>query len=173
MTAITPYAIFDNGKPAILPLVNPATLYYADGTNYPIMGLEFPAGTDAEAGIPFELREDYPGAGESLIFTIEWHVNGTATTGTVQWDCQVGAITPETDTTDVEADALGTEATAQDTHLGTTAQRLHSIDVTVTDEQSAEVGDAMMLYVRRDVSEDSVADPIVIKRILVGYDDGT
>ena len=172
MTAITPYAIFQHGKPAILPLTIPATLYYFDGTAYPIMGMSFPAATDAEMGVPFSLREDYPGGGESLIFTIIWHADGTATTGTVQFDCQVAAITPNTDTTDVETDGLDTEATAQDTHLGTTAQRLHSIDVTVTAEDSAEVGDSLMLYVRRDVSEDSMADPAVIREILVGYDDG-
>jgi hypothetical protein len=45
---------------------------------------------------------------------------------------QMAAITPDTDTQDIETDGLPTTTNVTDSHLGTVVQRLHRAVVTLT-----------------------------------------
>jgi hypothetical protein len=77
-----------------------------------------------------------------------WYAD-TASSGDVVWGCALAAITPNTDTQDVETKAFATQNTATDTHLGTTGQRLHQIAVTVTNLDSLAVGDMVWIRIQR------------------------
>jgi hypothetical protein len=73
----------------------------------------------------------------------------SATSGVVRWEVAVAAITPETDTQDVETKAFATAHTVDDTHLGTTAKRLMQAAVTITNIDSLAAGDELWLKVAR------------------------
>lgn len=84
----------------------------------------------------------------NLTVKLLWHPD-TATTGDVVWGAAIAALTPETDTQDIETDAWATENTVTDTALGTTAQRLHTASVTVSNLDSIATGDYLALRVQR------------------------
>jgi hypothetical protein len=68
----------------------------------------------------------------------------------------MAAITPDTDTQDVETDALPTVTQVTDTHLGTVGQRLHRASITLTGAalDTLATGDHVVLRVAR-VSADA------------------
>jgi hypothetical protein len=118
----------------------------ANGSNYPVPGYAFDAAT-AES-IWFTFICDTAG---TMTVDLFWYAD-TASSGDVIWGCQVAAITPNTDTQDIETDGLDTAATFTDSHLGTTGQRLHQCQVSVTAVDSVAVGDQVMLRVYRDAA---------------------
>src|SRR5262245_21571555 len=73
-----------------------------NGTNFPVSGLAFDAGADEAACWKF-IAQNY-GAG-NLTLNIFWYAD-TATSGDVVWGAQIAAITPNSDTQDVETDGL-------------------------------------------------------------------
>lgn len=84
----------------------------------------------------------------NLTCKILWY-GDTASSGDVVWGASVACLTPETDTQDIETDAWATENTVTDSHLGTTAQRLHTASVTISNLDSITTGDYFNLRIRR------------------------
>lgn len=116
------------------------------GTTLSRFALEFPAGqvTACQWAIP-KLKGYTTG---NIVATVMWGA-ASATSGTVDFGVSVAAVTPNTDTQDVATDAWATENTAQDTQLGTTAERLHEVDVTVSNLDSVADGDRLSVRLRR------------------------
>jgi hypothetical protein len=84
----------------------------------------------------------------------------------------VAVITPNSDSQDIETDAFDTAATTQDAHIGTTAQRLHTCDVTVTAVDSLAAGDWVCLHLYRDASDttnDTLAGDANVVMVTVSY----
>jgi hypothetical protein len=103
-------------------------LVRANGTSIPVSGYAFDATSEEAAFYRFR-ASDYSSG--DVVVTLDWYAD-TASSGAVVWGVQMAAITPDTDTQDVETDALPTVTQVTDTHLGTTGQRLHRASVTLT-----------------------------------------
>lgn len=140
-----------------------------NGTNIPVMGLAFDAASDEAAWFHFQALTYGSG---NVTVKLQWYAD-TASTGDVVWGCQLAAITPNTDTQDVETKTLATANTSTDTHLGTTGQRLHEIDVTVSNLDSLASGDAVWLRVYRDADNaaDTMAGDAILTAVVVSYSD--
>lgn len=133
-----------------------------NGSNVPVCGLAYDAAADEAAF--WHLRAINYGSG-NLTVKVLWYAD-TASSGDVIWGVQLAAITANTDTQDVETKSLATANTATDTHLGTTGQRLHEIDVTVSNLDSLANGDEVWLRIYRDA--DAGGDTMTGDAILVG-----
>lgn len=146
-------------------------LVQANGTNYPVPGYAFDAAADEAIWLTF-VATSY-GSGNVTV-RIFWYAD-TASSGTVVWECQMAAITANVDTQDIETDALDTLNFVQDTHLGTTAQRLHSADVAVSNTDSVAAGDYVTLRVARDAdgtsATDSMTGDAIVPLVVVEYSD--
>lgn len=134
-----------------------------NGTNFPVSGLAYDAATDEAAFFKF-VATSY-GSG-NLTLTLYWYAD-TASSGNVVWEAQIAAITPDTDSQDVETDALATLNFVQDTHLGTTGQRLHSCAITISNLDSIAAGDVVHLRIARDANGTSATDDLAGDVILV------
>lgn len=154
---------------AELPAANAAQPDLIDGTNFPIAQLRFDAAADEEAYFPF--RAVSYGSG-NLTVDIDWYADN-ATTGDVVWAAAIAAITPNTDTQDIETDALAAENTVTDTHLGTTGQRLHRATITLSNLDGLASGDDVTLRIRRLGSNlgDTMANDAALRRVTVSYSD--
>lgn len=97
---------------------------------------------------------------------LDWYAD-TATTGACMWGAQLQAITPNTDTQDVETDLFPAVTTVTTTHLGTTGQRLHRSTITLTGAalDSLATGDSCTLWVSRQAT--NAADTMAGDSILV------
>lgn len=140
-----------------------------NGTNFPVLGLAYDAAA-AEAAFWFMRAITY-GSG-NLTVTLDWYAD-TASSGDVIWGVQLAAITPNIDTQDVETKALATANTFTDTHLGTTGQRLHECDVTVSNLDSLANADAVWLRIYRDAAAggDTMTGDAILTGITVSYSD--
>lgn len=116
-----------------------------NGTNFPVSGLAFDAAADEAAFWKVEALSYGSG---NLTLDLWWYAD-TATSGVVRWGGAIAAITANTDTQDIETDGLATEATSDDTHLGTTGQRVHKDTVTISSLDSIAAGDLVFLRIRR------------------------
>lgn len=134
------------------------------GTNFPVEGLAFDAGAD-EACVTKFLAANYGSGNLTLILT--WYAD-TASSGVVRWGGALACITPNTDTQDVETKAFATESTADDTHLGTTGQRVHEIAITLSNLDSIASNDLVWLRIRRVGSNG--ADTMTGDAILIGVE---
>lgn len=123
----------------------PAILDVIAGTNGPIDVLKFSSTVDSAAIWSFDAT-DY--ASGNLTLKINWYAD-TASTGDVMWGGAIYCITPNTDTSDTETKAWAAETTFTDNHLGTTGQRLHTCDVTISNLDSIAAGDQVWIRVRR------------------------
>lgn len=121
------------------------------GTNFPVSSLAFDAALDEAAFWKF-IATAY-GSG-NLTLDILWYAD-TASTNDVVWDAAITAITPNTDSTDVETDTLATANTVTDTHLGTTGQRVHLCTITITNLDSIAANDLVFLRIRRPANTDA------------------
>lgn len=77
----------------------------------------------------------------------------------------IAAITPNTDTQDVETKAFATENTGSDTHLGTTGQRLHQMSITISNLDSLAADDLVAIRLRRvpgDAGDTMTGDAILV-----------
>lgn len=154
---------------AAAPSTNFAAYRVRQGTSIPVPGLDFDAATDEAAF--FFFRAVAYGSG-NLTVSIDWYAD-TASSGDVIWGAQLACITPNTDTQDIETKALATANTATDTHLGTTGQRLHTIDITVSNLDAIAAGDyvALRIYRDADAAGDTMTGDATIVGVQVSYSD--
>ncbi len=156
---------------SVPPATNYATLHIVNGTNFPVSYLDFDASTDET--VFFFFRAVNYGSG-NLTITIDW-VADTASSGNVVWEAQLAAITPDTDTQDIETKALGTLNFVQDTHLGTTGQRVHRASITLSNIDSLAANDYCCLRIARDANgtnaTDDMAGDASIVMVGVAYSD--
>ncbi len=122
-----------------------------NGTNFPPTALFYDASTAESAFFKFSAISYGSG---NLTLELLWYAD-TASSGDVVWGASINAITPNTDTQDVETDAFATENTATDSHLGTTGQRVHSVSITISNLDSIAAGDLCWLKVRRVAADGS------------------
>lgn len=121
------------------------------GTNFPVSSLAFDASTDETCY--FKFRANNYGSG-NLTLTLDWYAD-TASSGDVVWTAAIAAITPDTDTQDVETKAFATSNTVTDSHLGTTAQRIMRASITISNLDSIAAADIVWLKVQRTGSSGS------------------
>jgi hypothetical protein len=140
-----------------------------NGTNFPVYGLAYDAAAAENAY--WMLRAVNYGSG-NLTVDLDWYAD-SATTGVVRWGVQIAAITPDSDSTDVETKSLATAQTADDTHLGTTGQRVHRCPVTVTNLDSIAANDDVWIRVYRDAANaaDTMAGDAILVGVTVSYSD--
>lgn len=143
---------------------NYPTLDVVAGTNFPVPCLDFDAAT--EETCYFFFRATSYGSG-NLTVRVFWYAD-TASSGDIIWGAALAAITANTDSQDIETKAFATANTVTDTHLGTTGQRLHSADITVSNLDSIAAGDWVCLKVYRDA--DAGGDTMTGDGCLVGLD---
>lgn len=134
------------------------------GTNFPVVGLAFDASTD-EAAFFFFKASSY-GSG-NLSFILDWYAD-TASSGNVVWEAQLAAITPDTDSQDVETDGLATLNFVQDTHLGTTGQRVHRCTITISNLDSLAADDVLFVRLARDANGTNATDDLTGDAVLIG-----
>ena len=163
----TVYQALDVGAGQYLSTAFPALV--KNGTNFPVAGLAYDAAA-VEAAFWYLHATSY-GSGNVTV-NLHWYAD-TATSGAVVWGVQLAAITPNTDTQDVETKALATANTATDTHLATTGQRLHEIDVTVSNLDSLANNDAVWLRIYRDATNgsDTMTGDAILTSVVVSYSD--
>lgn len=139
------------------------------GSSAPVDGLAYDASTDEAAFWRF--RAIQYGSGNVSV-DIDWYAD-TASSGDVIWECQLGAITPNTDTQDIETKTLATLNNVTDTHLGTTGQREHRCTVTVSNLDSLTVGDNVWLRVARDANNasDTMTGDAILTMVTLSYSD--
>lgn len=140
-----------------------------DGTNFPVSGWAFDAAT-AETIFTILPILNY-GSG-NITFRIYWYAD-TATANDTVWGVSLGAITGNVDTQDIETKSLASENTATDSHLGTTGQRLHFVDVTVSNLDSVAADDLIVLRLRRVAADagDTMAGDALFIGAAVSYSD--
>lgn len=119
-----------------------------NGTNFPVSGLAYDAAI-AEAAFWKFIAQNY-GSG-NLTLNLLWYAD-TATSGAVIWGAQIAAITPDTDSQDVETDGLATAQTVTDTHLGTVGQRVHKCSITISNLDAIAADDLVFLRIYRDAA---------------------
>jgi hypothetical protein len=130
-----------------LPLTTAFPQYVKNnGTNFPVSGLAYDASTKETAF--WKLKASNYGSG-NLTLVLRWYAD-TASSGAVIWGAQIAAITPDTDSQDVETDALATANTVTDTHLGTVGQRVHTCSITISNLDSIAADDEVFLAIYRD-----------------------
>lgn len=139
------------------------------GTNFTVTGLAYDS-TGVERAYFHTGMADY-GSG-NITATVYWYAD-TASSGGVTWETAIAAITPNTDSQDVETKAFATVNTASDTHLGTTGQRVHSVDVTISNLDSLAAGDVMRLRLSRLTSDagDTMTGDAIVTGVLLAYSD--
>ncbi|MEV8638085.1 hypothetical protein AB0395_41180 [Streptosporangium sp. NPDC051023] len=115
------------------------------GTNFPVTGLAYDASTDERAY--FKRRLVNYGSG-NLTLSLTWYAD-TASSGVVRWEAAIACITPDSDSQDAETKSFATAQTVDDTHLGTTGQRVHVCSVTISNLDSAAAGDIVWLRLSR------------------------
>lgn len=133
------------------------------GTNFPVSGLAYDAATD-EAAFWKLVAANY-GSG-NLTLDIYWYA-ANATTGNVVWEAQISAITPDSDSQDVETDGLATLNFVQDTHLGTTSKRIQKATITISNLDSLAANDLVTLRIARDANSTSATDDMANDAVLV------
>lgn len=139
---------------AIPPASNFATLDVVSGTNFPVAALDYDATTDEAAC--FYFRAVSYGSG-NLTIAVDWYAD-TASSGNVVWEAQLGCITPDTDSQDIETKSLGTLNYVQDAHIGTTGQRLHRASITLSNTDSIAANDWCVLKLSRDANGTNATD---------------
>ncbi|WP_113699191.1 hypothetical protein [Nonomuraea lactucae] len=140
-----------------------------NGTNFPVARLLYDAATDEAAF--WKIEAVSYGSGNLTVDLIWYAVN--ATTGVVRWEVAIAAITPESDSQDVETKSLATAHTVDDTHLGTTSKRLHKATITVSNLDSVAAGDEVYVRVRRIGSNaaDTMANDAALTEVRISYSD--
>ena len=158
---------FDPGSAQFLSSSFPALV--KNGTNFPVIGLAFDAAS-AEAAF-FAFRAVNYGSGNVTV-SVDWYAD-TASSGDVVWGAQLAAITPDTDTQDVETKSLATANTVTDSHLGTTGQRLHRASITVSNLDSIAANDDVWLRLYRDAANgsDTMTGDAIVADIALSYSD--
>lgn len=152
---------------AAYPATNYAQYKSVSGTNFPVASLAFDASTEETAFFRFS---PVTYASGNLTVRIRWYAD-TATSGGVTFGASIAAITPNTDSQDIETKAFATENTASDTHLATTGQRLHEFSVTVSNLDSVAAMDDLTLRIARKVADagDTMTGDCLVVAVIVEY----
>lgn len=141
------------------------------GTTTPVSWLAYDAAATEDAF--WSLTATAYGSG-NLTINIEWGAD-TATSGVVRWSAALGAVTPETDSTDPTAKTYASAATVDDTHLGTTARRLMRATITLTGAglDSIAANDELWLKVSRVGGDaaDTLTGDAWLRKVVVSYSD--
>jgi hypothetical protein len=140
-----------------------------NGTSFPVTALAYDGAATERAY--WKISSFFYGSG-NLTCELIWYAT-SGTTGSVMWETALAAITPDVDTTDVETKAFATVNTVQDSHLGTTAKRLHTATVTMTNLDSLAAGDVTWLRVSRLPADagDTIAVDVNLVSIRLSYSD--
>lgn len=142
-----------------------------DGTSFPVPVLAFDAATQESAFFDF-VASDY-GSGDVTVDVFWYAASGTS--GDVIFGAQLAAITPNTDSQDIEAKSFAAASTVTDTHLGTTAKRLHQCSITLTGSSLDAIasGDRVALKLYRDAAAggDTIAADVLVTNIILSYSD--
>ena len=140
------------------------------GTNINAMSLSFDAA--ATEGCQFTIPYLPAYGSGNLTVKLRWYAD-TASSGDVVWGAAIAALTPETDSQDVETDAWATENTVTDTHLGLTAQRVMEASITVSNLDSVAAGDYVTLRIQRlgGSGSDTMAGDAQLVGVVVEYSD--
>jgi hypothetical protein len=136
-----------------------------NGTNFPVTALAYDT-TTAETAF-WKLAAVNYGSG-NLTLTVYWYAD-TGTSGGVVWESAVAAVTANTDNVNLETEAFGTAANAADTHLGTTGQRPHSIDVTISSLDGLAADDIFWVKIGRlpaNASDTMAGDALLLMAVL-------
>jgi hypothetical protein len=138
------------------------------GTNFPLVGQYAFDGTSTERLFLRFQAINY--ASGNITVTIGWYA-ATATSGNIVWETALAAMTPNTDSASWETKAFATVNTATDTHLGTTATRPHSVDITVSNLDSIADGDWAVLRVSRLPGDagDTMSGDAVLASVDISY----
>lgn len=135
-----------------------------NGTNFPVVALEF---TPASNQLAFWRVDSSLFASGNLTVDVYWYA-GTATSGNVDWEGRLAAITADTDTQDVETKTLATANTVTDTHLGTTAKRLHKASITLSNTDSIAAGDSVWIRLSC-LATSTITGTVRLDRVEVSY----
>lgn len=127
---------------------NGAQFKVVEGTAFPVVSLAFDGATAETVYSAF--RAASYGSG-NITLTLNWYADST-TSGDVIWGAAIAAITPDTDSQDIETKAYATAQTVTDSHLGTTAQRLHTCAITISNLDSLAANDWVSLKLYRDAA---------------------
>lgn len=140
-----------------------------NGTNFPVTSLKYDAAADEAAFWKFPALNYGSG---NLTVDILWYAD-SASSGDVIFGAAISAITPNTDTQNIETDGLATENTVTDTHLGTTGQRVHLCSITVSNLDSLANLDLVHMRIRRIGSNgsDTMTGDAQILLVVVSYSD--
>lgn len=157
---------------ALYPSTGFAQLLHNTGTSGPVQWLAFDATTPQDA--VWELEPfAYPVAAPNITVDIVWGA-ATATSGVVRWSAALAAITPESDSQDPETKSYATATTVDDTHLGTTAKRLHRATVTLTGASLDSIagGDEAWLKIGRvaDHANDTLTGKAWLHKVRFSFD---
>lgn len=139
------------------------------GTSFPVTGLYYDDSLDEQA--LWKFRAANYGSG-NLTLDIEWYAV-TATAGNVDFSAQIAAITPDTDSQDVETKAFAAANTVTDSHLGTTARRIQRATIAVSNIDSLASDDLVFVLLERTGSSgtDTLVGDIVVTNATLSYSD--
>lgn len=129
------------------------------------------ASTDNTAYTTVALRNYGSG---NLTLTVEWTGDTDTTGNVVRWGAAIAVITPNTDSTAVGSPSFGTAVEVNDTHLGTTATRVHTVDITGLTASGLADGDMLFIQLYREASDtgnDTYADEAYVPRCVLSYSD--
>lgn len=121
------------------------------GSAFPVVCLAFDASTEETVYTAFQAASYGSG---NLTLALQWYAD-TASSGDVVWNAAIAAITPNSDTQDIETKTFATSNTVTDTHLGTTGQRLHSTSITISNLDSIAADDFVALKFYRNATSGS------------------
>lgn len=140
-----------------------------NGTNFPVSGLAYDAALEEKAY--FKFKATNYGSG-NLTLNLDWYAD-TASTNVVRWGCRIAAITPNTDSQDVETKAFATQQVTDTTHLGTTGQRLHRTSITISNLDSIAADDTAWLEISRvgTHANDTMAGDAILAMASLSYSD--
>lgn len=144
--------------------------YKEAGTNFLVPSYSFADGATEAIQVQLGYVPSY-GSG-NITCKLVWYAD-TATTGNVVLGAQIACVTPETDTQDVETKSLATENTVTDSHLGTTAQRLHIATITISNLDSITTADVLWLRVHRKGGDasDTMSGDLQLVAIILEWSD--
>jgi hypothetical protein len=139
------------------------------GTNFPIPVLAYD--TTAEEQAYWTARAINYGSG-NITADIDWYAD-TASSGDVRWGVQIAAITPNTDTDDIETYAFATANEVTDSHLGTTGQRLHRATISISNLDGIATDDWFAVKLYRDIGDaaDTMAGDAFVAMLTLSYSD--
>lgn len=140
-----------------------------NGTDFPVTGIAFD-GTASER-VHFHVVLPNYGSG-NLYLDLYWYAD-TATTGSIVFQTSIAAISPDSDTVDIETKSLATAQTGSDTHLGTTGQRLHTFQISITNLDSIAANDYVNIMLCRLPADagDTMAGDCIVTSLTLSYSD--